>query len=188
MESLKAFSTQILHKHTKWNTSSPRFNQILINVGTTSQEEFSLHIHSNELPATLLVRLSSTFQLVWRHAVELLQLLGLYGIHCLCPVWQYHILYSRKAGQGINLELNLKLKSANISYSHIYVWRSHTELPNLDPPVFLQWWFWAQPPNLIPANISESVYTVVEKFHGRSSILQMINLYHFAGLSVHSYP
>ena len=183
MESLKAFSTQILHKHTKWNTSSPRFNQILINVGTTSQEEFSLYIHSNELPATLLVRLSSTFQLVWRHAVELLQLLGLYEIHCLCPVWQYHILYSRKAGQGIKFRIKICQYFLLI---YIYVWRSHTELPNLDPPVFLQWWFWAQPPNLIPANIS--VYTVVEKFHGRSSILQMINLYHFAGLSVHSYP
>ena len=30
-----------------------------------------------------------------------------------------------------------KLKSANISYIHIYVWRSFTEPPNLNPPIFL---------------------------------------------------
>ena len=30
---------------------------------------------------------------------------------------------------------------------------------NLNPPIFLQWRFWAQPPNLIPANISG--YTVI---------------------------
>ena len=52
-----------------------------------------------------------------------------------------------------------ELKSANISYSHIYVWRSLTEPPNLNSPIFLQWQFWAQPPNLIPTNISS--YTVV---------------------------
>ena len=51
-----------------------------------------------------------------------------------------------------------KFKSANISYSYIYVWRSLTEPPNLNPPIFLQWQFWPQPPNLIPTNIS--VYTV----------------------------
>ena len=31
-----------------------------------------------------------------------------------------------------------KLKSAKISYSHIYVWRSRTEPPNLNPPIFFQ--------------------------------------------------
>ena len=33
-----------------------------------------------------------------------------------------------------------KLKSTKISYSHIYtyVWRSRTEPPNLNPPIFLQ--------------------------------------------------
>ena len=28
-----------------------------------------------------------------------------------------------------------KLKSAKVSYSYIYVWRSHTEPPNLNPPI-----------------------------------------------------
>ena len=32
-----------------------------------------------------------------------------------------------------------KLKYASISYLHIYMWRSRTELPNLNPPIFLQW-------------------------------------------------
>ena len=48
-----------------------------------------------------------------------------------------------------------KLKSAKISYSHIYIWRSRTEPPNL---IFLQLRFWVQLPNLILANISG--YTV----------------------------
>ena len=43
-----------------------------------------------------------------------------------------------------------KLKSANISYLHIYIWRSLTKSPNLNPHIFFQWLFWAQPPNLIP--------------------------------------
>ena len=52
-----------------------------------------------------------------------------------------------------------KLKSANISYLHMYVWRSLTEQPNL---IFLQWRFGAHPPNLIPANISGyTVFTLV---------------------------
>ena len=55
-----------------------------------------------------------------------------------------------------------KLKSANISYLHMYVWRSLTEQPNLNPPIFLQWQFGAHPPNLIPANISGyMVFTLV---------------------------
>ena len=49
-------------------------------------------------------------------------------------------------GRELNMELNMavwrsvitiaKLKSAKMSYSHIYVWRSRTELPNLNPPIF----------------------------------------------------
>ena len=31
-----------------------------------------------------------------------------------------------------------KLKSAKISYSHVYIWQSRTEPPNLNPPIFLQ--------------------------------------------------
>ena len=54
-----------------------------------------------------------------------------------------------------------KLKSANISYLHIYIRRSLTELSNLDPPIFLQWRFVAQPPSLIPTNTSG--YTVWQK-------------------------
>ena len=30
-----------------------------------------------------------------------------------------------------------KLKSTNISYLHIYIWRSLTELPNLNPPILI---------------------------------------------------
>ena len=72
--------------------------------------------------------------------------------------------YSRKIWRGIKFGglavyiTTAKLKSAKISYSHIYVWRSHTKPPNLNPPIFLQLRFWAQPPHLIPANISG--YTV----------------------------
>ena len=51
-----------------------------------------------------------------------------------------------------------KLKSTDISYLHIYIWRSLTKPPNLNPPICMQWRFGAQPPNLIPANISG--YTV----------------------------
>ncbi|MCG8621854.1 MAG: hypothetical protein MJE68_07650 [Proteobacteria bacterium] len=66
--------------------------------------------------------------------------------------------YSRKIWRGIKFGglavyiTTAKLKSAKISYLHIDVWRSHTEPPNLNPPI------WAQPPNLMPANISS--YTV----------------------------
>ena len=64
-----------------------------------------------------------------------------------------------KFGRELNLvvwqsaQATAKLKSAKISYSHIYVWRSRTELPNLNPPIRLQWQYGSQPPNLIPANI-----------------------------------
>ena len=57
------------------------------------------------------------------------------------------------------LACDRQLNSANISYLHIYVWQSLTKPPNLNPPIFLQWRFRAQPPNLIPANISG--YTVL---------------------------
>ena len=52
--------------------------------------------------------------------------------------------YSRKIWRGIRFGglavyiATAKLKSAKISYSHIYVWRSRTEPPNLNPPIFLQ--------------------------------------------------
>ena len=84
-------------------------------------------------------------------------------MYSLLPFGTYHI--ARKFGGELNLAVwrsafaTAKLKSANISYSHIYVWRSLTEPPNLNPPIFLQWQFWAQLPNLIPANISG--YTVI---------------------------
>ena len=87
-----------------------------------------------------------------------------------------HVVYYRvlgKFGGELNLAVwrsdfvTVKLKSANISYLHIYVWQSLTKPPNLNQPIFLQWRFWAQPPNLIPTNTSG--YTV---FH----LLQVIPL------------
>ena len=71
-----------------------------------------------------------------------------------------------------------KLKSAKISYSYIYVRRSHTEPPHQNPPILLQWPFGTQPPNLIPTNISG--YTVFEssckqvdqsKYNGQKDII-----------------
>ena len=50
--------------------------------------------------------------------------------------------------------MTAKLNSANISYLYIYVCQSLIRPPNLNPPIFLQWRFRAQLPNLIPANIS----------------------------------
>ena len=55
----------------------------------------------------------------------------------------YHIIAGKFGGLVVYIT-TAKLKSAKISYSHIYVWRSHTE-----------------PPNLIPASISG--YTVYLK-------------------------
>ena len=78
----------------------------------------------------------------------------------------YHI--AGKFGRELNLAVwrsayaTAKLKSTNISYSHIYIWRSRTEPPNL---IFLQWQFWAQPPNLIPANISACLYECRSNVH-----------------------
>ena len=45
------------------------------------------------------------------------------------------------------------------------------ELPNLNPPIFLQWQFGPQLPNLIPANISVYIWYVhiPEKQHPASS-------------------
>ena len=37
---------------------------------------------------------------------------------------------------------------------NLVVWQSISQLPNLNPPIFLRWRFGAQPPNLIPTNIS----------------------------------
>ena len=80
--------------------------------------------------------------------------------------------HSRKIWRGIkfgNLVVYIttaKLKFAKISYAHIYmyVWQSRTEPPNLNPLIFLQLQrFWAQPPNLIPANISG--YNMVLTFY-----------------------
>ena len=79
-----------------------------------------------------------------------------------CWTWIYRI--AEKFGRELNLVVwwstfaTAKLKSANISYLHVYVWWSLTELPNLNLPIFLQWRFGVQLPNLIPANISG--YTV----------------------------
>ena len=55
------------------------------------------------------------------------------------PTSTYRI--TGKFGGELNLAVyttTAKLKSAKISYSHIYVWRSRTEPPNLNPPIFLQ--------------------------------------------------
>ena len=64
------------------------------------------------------------------------------------------ILYSQKIWWGIkfgSLVVYLHNRQINISYLHIYVWRSLTKSPNLNPPTFLQWRFRTQPPNLSPA-------------------------------------
>ena len=55
--------------------------------------------------------------------------------------------YSCKIWRGIKFSglavcfATTKLKSTNISYSHKYAWRSLTKLPNLNLPIFIQWWF-----------------------------------------------
>ena len=54
----------------------------------------------------------------------------------------------------------------------LYVWQSLTELPNLNPPIFLQWRFGVQPPNLIPTNISG--YTVLTEFISKSMCVSNI--------------
>ena len=98
---------------------------------------------------------------------SIVQSLALFIFVCRTCIQKYTkistVPYSQKSWWGINLAVwqftfaTAKLKSTNISYLHIilYVWQSLTELPNLYPPILLQW---TQPPNLIPANISG--YTV----------------------------
>ena len=64
------------------------------------------------------------------------------------PVEVYEVTLTYRIAGKFGGELNLavwrsiittaKLKSAKISYSHIYVWRSRTEPPNLNPPIFFQ--------------------------------------------------
>ena len=60
------------------------------------------------------------------------------------PPWSFqHIMYriAGKFGGELNLAVwrsawaTVKLKSAKISYSHIYIWWSRTEPPNLNPPM-----------------------------------------------------
>ena len=75
-----------------------------------------------------------------------------------------------KFGRKLSLEAwqctfaTTKLKSTNIPYSHIYIWWSLTEPPNL---IFLQWQFRTQLSNLIPYS---------------RKISQMVDLYNFTGL------
>ena len=64
----------------------------------------------------------------------------------------------RKAGKFGGLAVYATAKLKICSYLHIYAWWSLTEPPNLNLPIFLKWRFGAEPPNLIPANISS--YTV----------------------------
>ena len=62
---------------------------------------------------------------------------------------EYNVLCSRKIGRELNLAVwrsvfaTAKLKSANFSYLHTYLWQSLTK-----------------PPNLIPANISSYMVMV----------------------------
>ena len=114
----------------------------------------------------------------WRHVVQLISMflkivtrgpdiMPLRPQHEVVNNLPLNIAYriAGKFGRELNLAdwrtdwATAKLKSAKISYLHIYVWRSRTKPPNLNPPVCLQWQFGTQPPNLIPANISG--YTVL---------------------------
>ena len=89
----------------------------------------------------------------------------------LCTSSSYHMYnIARNFGRELNLVVwwtawaTAKLKSAKLSYLHIlYVWRSCTELPHLNPPIRLQWQFGIQPPNLISTNIYG--YTVHKKYN-----------------------
>ena len=59
--------------------------------------------------------------------------------NCIGTIMQYCI--AGKFGGELNLvfySTTGKLKSAKICYSHTYVSQSRTELPNLNPPIFLQ--------------------------------------------------
>ena len=84
----------------------------------------------------------------WDSYMESLMLLLMngknYQVSCMRHTQAITILYSRKIWWGIKLGglavyiTTVKLKFAKISYSHIYVWRSHTEPPNLNLLIFLQ--------------------------------------------------
>ena len=65
-----------------------------------------------------------------------------------------------------------KLKSPNVSYLYIYICWSLTDPPNRNPPIFLQWQFGAQPPNLIPTNIFG--YTVISTLAWVSNTLALM--------------
>ena len=63
-----------------------------------------------------------------------------------------------------------KLKSAYISYTHIYVWRYRTEPPNLNPQIFLLKLIIDDLPNLIPAKfpVLHDCNTIVEVLLGEN--------------------
>ena len=82
---------------------------------------------------------------------------------------QYGIIHSNLYQEYISSEsvqlpwiafLHIDITRSGENYIIIDIWGSFTEPPNLNRPIFLQslWQFGAQPPNLIPANIS--CYTV----------------------------
>ena len=103
-----------------------------------------------------------------REVVKKSRIVRLYDIR----LNSYFIIFyriARKFGRELNLAVwwstraTAKLKSAKISYSHIYIWRSCTKPPNLNLPIHMQWQFGTQLPNLIPANISG--YTVYSELY-----------------------
>ena len=58
--------------------------------------------------------------------------------------------YNWKTWRGIKfggLAVYATAKLKIYSYLHIYIWRSLTKLPNLNPLIFLEWRFGAEPPN-----------------------------------------
>ena len=68
--------------------------------------------------------------------------------------------YSWKIWGGINLVVLVVYATAKLktrSYLHIHMATPY-QTANLNLPIFLKWRFGAEPPNLIPANISS--YTV----------------------------
>ena len=87
---------------------------------------------------------------------------------CTCEQLNYSYHTAGKFDRELNLVVwwsawaTTKLKSAKISYLHVYVWRFRNKLPNLNLPICLQWQFGTQQPNLISANISG--YTVLETY------------------------
>ena len=67
--------------------------------------------------------------------------------------------YSRAAIIRGAASIRINTVYSILAYTHVYIWRSFTEPPNLNLPIFLQWQFGVQSPNLIPTNISS--YTVL---------------------------